>query len=127
MCFNLKYGGKGSIFQGAYHARVVDRGEHLNYLAFYVLVKNVLEMYPGGLMAALANFDTAWEWAIRYPFSSLLGIISGEPTPITDDNEELISNIIGRGNSFKNEARELLERHIASRGEDFKSTMLEPW
>ncbi len=127
MCFNLKYGGKGSIFQSAYHARVVDENAHLQYLAFYILVKNVLEMYPGGLKAASANFDEAWEWATQYPFSSLPGIISGEPTPIVDDSEELISNIIGRRNSFKNEARELLEIHIDSRGEDFKPIMLEPW
>lgn len=127
MCFNLKYGGKGSIFQSAYHARVVEEDAHLQYLAFYILIKNVLEMYPGGLKAASADFDNAWEWAIRYPFSSLPGIISGEPTPIVDDSEELITSIIGSGDSFKHEAKGLLEMHIATRGEDFKTIMLEPW
>ncbi len=84
-------------------------------------------MYPGGLKAALASFDDAWEWAVRYPFSSLPGVISGKPTPITGDVDELIAEIIGRGDSFKKEAVELLNMHLVSRGEDFKEVMLEPW
>lgn len=127
MCFNLKYKEKGSIFQSAYHGRIVESGEHLNYLAFYILVKNVLEMYPGGLKAALTHFDDAWEWSTKYPFSSLTDITSGEPTPIVDDIEGLMSGIIGRGNSFKKEAKELLEMHMVSHGGDFSTTMLEPW
>lgn len=127
LCYNLKYKERGSIFQSAYHARVVERDTHLNYLAFYILIKNVLEIYPGGLRAALAHFDDAWEWAIRYPFSSLPGIISGEPTPIVDDVEGLMKGIIDQGLSFKKEAKELLEMHMASRGEDFKDIMLESW
>jgi len=127
LCSNLKYKEQGSIFQSAYHARVVERDAHLNYLAFYILIKNVLEMYPGGLKAALASFDDAWEWAVRYPFSSLPGVISGKPTPITGDVDELIAEIIGRGDSFKKEAVELLNMHLVSRGEDFKEVMLEPW
>lgn len=127
MCFNLKYEEKGSIFQSAYHGRVVDNNAHLSYLAFYILVKNVLEMYPGGLKAATFNFDDAWEWATRHPFSSLPGVISGRPDPIIDDGDELMAGIIGRGNSFKKEARELLSSRMVSRGEDFKGIMLEPW
>lgn len=127
MCFNLKYEEKGSIFQSAYHGRTVDSDTHLNYLAFYILIKNVLEMYPGGLKAASANFNDAWKWATKYSFSSLPGIISGKPTPITDDIDELMEGVIGRENSFKKEARDLLEIHIASRGKDFKDIMLEPW
>jgi hypothetical protein len=127
MCSNLKYREKGSIFQGSYHGRAVERDAHLNYLAFYILVKNVLEMYPGGLEAAVANFDNAWEWAIHYPFSNLSDIISGTSIPIVDDADGLLEGIIGRGNSFKEEARGLLEAHMFSRGEDFKEVMLEPW
>lgn len=127
LCSNLKYKEQGSIFQGAYHGRVVDNDTHLNYLAFYILVKNVLEMYPGGLKAAAADFDDAWEWAIRYPFSSLPGIILGNPDPIVVDVDGVLLGIIGRGNSFKKEARELLEMHMALRGEDFKDIMLESW
>ena len=127
LCYNLKYKERGSIFQSAYHARVVEGDAHLNYLAFYILLKNVLEMYPGGLKAASADFDDAWKWAIRYPFSSLSGITSVKSNPITDDVEGLLAGIIGRGDSFKDEARELLKVHMVSHGEDFKAIMLEPW
>jgi hypothetical protein len=127
MCFNLKYEEKGSIFQSAYHGRTVEGDAHLNYLAFYILIKNVLEMYPGGLKAALANFDNAWDWATHYPFSSLPGIVAGEPHLIVDDTDGLVSGIIGRGDVFKEEARELLAMHLVSRGGDFKDLMLEPW
>ena len=127
MCSNLKYKEKGSLFQGAYHARVVEGHAHMNYLAFYLLVKNVLEMYPGGLTAAFAHFDDAWEWAKRYPFSSLNDILSGKNTPIISDPDGLLTGIIGIGNTFKSEARELLEVHMVSRGENFKDIMIEPW
>src|SRR3989338_8668550 len=40
MCFNLKYKEKGSIFQGAYHARAVTEDAHIQYLMFYILIKN---------------------------------------------------------------------------------------
>lgn len=127
LCFNLKYKEKGSIFQSAYHSRTIERGAYLNYLAFYILVKNVLEMRPGGLHKATDNFNEAWDWTIRYPFSSLPGIISGSPHQIIDDTEGLIAPIIGRGDSFKKEAKDLIAAHMTSRGEEFSDVMLEPW
>lgn len=127
MCFNLKYKEKGSIFQGAYHARVVEEDAHMNYLAFYILVKNVLEMYPGGLAMASTHFDDAWEWAKKYQFSSLPGFISDQHSPIVESGEGLLSDVIGVEDSFKEEARELLLSHMTSRGDEFKSIMLEPW
>lgn len=127
MCFNLKYQEKGSLFQGSYHARTVAEEGHYQYLAFYILVKNVLDLYPGGLSAAQRNFDDAWEWAKRYPFSSLRDTISGSHSPIIDDSENLIGSIIGKGDAYKQEAQELLDFHIASHGEEFGELMLEPW
>lgn len=127
MCFNLKYKEKGSLFQGAYHARIVEGNAHVNYLAFYILVKNVLEMYPGGLATAAAHFDDAWEWTKKYPFSSFPGFISGEHSPIVENGNGLLSGVIGTKDSFKEEAKELLLAHMISRGEDFKAIMLEPW
>jgi len=126
-CYNAKYKEKGSLFQGAYHARAVSEDAHLNYLAFYILVKNVLEMYPRGLAAASVNFDDAWEWAKRYPYSSFRDIISGTASPILDDEDNLIAGVIGTGDDYKQEARELLNFYIASHGGDFKDLMLEPW
>lgn len=125
--FNAKYKERGSLFQGSYRARLVSQDEHRQYLAFYVLVKNVFEMYPGGLSATYADFDKAWEWAVRYPYSSLRDCVSGEPLPIIDDPEGLIWDVIGVGNTYKKEARELLGFYIQSRGEQFENLMLEAW
>lgn len=127
MRFNMKYREKGSLFQGSYHARTVTEDEHYHYLTFYILVKNVLDMYPGGLHAARDNFDDAWEWAKRYPYSSLGDVLLGRVSPITDDKEGLIASIIGPGDSYKKEARELLDLHMTSHSEEFQNFMLEPW
>ena len=126
-CFNVKYQERGSLFQGSYHARLVDRDEHRQYLVFYVLIKNVLEMYPGGLTAAYSDFDRAWEWATRYPHSSLSGCVSGKPSPIIDDPEDLIGAFVGAGEVYKKEAQEMLGFHLQSKGEEFRNIMLEAW
>lgn len=127
MSFNLKYREKGRLFQGSYHARTVTSDEHYQYLAFYILVKNVLEMYPRGLFAARDNFDDAWKWAKQYPYSSFRDTVSNTISPIIDDDENLIGDIIGTGDTYKQEARELLDFHIETHGESFKELMLEPW
>ena len=127
LCFNLKYKERGTIFQSAYHARTVSETSHMNYLVFYILVKNVLEMYPGGLTAAHNNFNDAWEWASHYQFSSFKDHILGAPSPIVDDHDGLLEDLLGKGNSSKQEMKELLALHMHSRGEEFKEISLEPW
>lgn len=127
MCFNLKYKEKGTIFQSAYHARAVNETPHLNYLVFYILVKNVLEMYPGGLVTASADFDDAWEWASHYKFSSFKDHISGVSSLIVDDSDGLLAGLLGKGDSSKQEMKELLALHMSSRGEEFKEISLESW
>ncbi len=125
--FNKKYDEKGSLFQGSYHGRTVSDEEHSRYLAFYILVKNVLDMYPGGLGAAQRNFDDAWEWAKRYPYSSLRDHAAGASLPIVDDPDGLVSSIVGTGDAYKQEARDLLDFHMVERGKGFNVLMLEPW
>ncbi len=127
MYFNMRYKEKGSLFQSSYRARTVTENEHYQYLAFYILVKNVLDMYPGGLKAAHENFDDAWEWAKQYPYSSFRDVVSGTASPILGDEEGLVAGIISVGDTYKQEARELLDFHLAARGEGFKDIMLEPW
>jgi len=127
LCFNLKYKEKGSIFQSSYHARAVGETSHMNYLVFYILVKNVLEMYPGGLVAAHKDFDTAWEWAKSYQFSSFKDRIFGVPSPVIDDPDNLLAGLLEKGDSSKQEMKELLALHMSSRGEEFKELMLESW
>lgn len=127
LCFNLKYKEIGSIFQSAYHARVVSETPHLNYLVFYILVKNVLEMYPGGLAAASAHFDDAWEWASKYTFSSFKDHISGVPSPLIDDPDCLLEGLLEKGDSSKQEMKDLLILHMSSRDDEFKEISLESW
>jgi len=126
-CFNAKYQVQGSLFQGSYRARLVSQDEHRQYLIFYVLIKNVLEMYPGGLSTAYADFDRAWEWAVQYPHSSLINCVSGNPSPIVDDPENLIGDFIGANRAYKKEAREMLGYYLQSKGEEFEDLMLESW
>ena len=111
LCFNIKYDSKGSIFQGAYKAKKVDDDSYLRYLTFYIQVKNVLELYPGGLVVALKNFDQAWDWALKYPFSSLPAYVLGEVSPILDDVEGLMNEIHNKIFS-KEDAYELLKSYI---------------
>ena len=127
LCFNLKYGEKGSLFQSAYHARALSETSHMNYLVFYILIKNVLEMYPGGLVAAHDNFDRAWEWASQYQFSSFKDHISGMFSPLIDDSDGLLTGLLEKGDVSKQEMKELLALHMFSHGEEFKEISLEPW
>src|SRR3990167_2801902 len=127
LCFNLKYRSQGSIFQSAYKGRTVDKDAYLRSLVSYLLVKNVFEMYPGGIRKAMREFDTAWNWATTYPFSALPHYVSGKNTPIVDDSDKLIMNIISNERVFKKEARDTLRRLAETDGGDLKSLMLEPW
>jgi len=111
LCFNLKYENKGSIFQGAYKAIVVDNDSYLRHLLFYIQVKNVLELYPGGLTMALENFDKAWSWAINYQFSSLPSYVSSTKSPIIDDTGKFIARIHRQALS-KQDAHKMLELYV---------------
>lgn len=126
-CFNRKYKEKGSLFQGGYKGKTVDTDRYLSYVAFYVLVKNVLDVYPGGLSAARQDFDDAWEWAKRYPYSNLRSLLSGDHSPVLHDPEGLLTVLIGAEDAYKQEARELLELNFASREKGLNDLMLEHW
>jgi hypothetical protein len=83
--FNEKYKSKGSIFQGGYRGRTVGDDKYLRYVAAYIMVKNTFEMYPdGGLAGATKDFDKAWQWAIRYDFSSLADYCGTRKSAIID-------------------------------------------
>ena len=85
MHFNLKYKEKGSIFQGPYKSLTVRTDRYFTYLAPYVMVKNVFELYPGGLTQAVKEFDRAWKWGSeQYEFSSLPEYSGKRHNPIVD-------------------------------------------
>lgn len=125
--FNAKYSDQGSLFQGGYRGITVDQQEHLQYLCFYILVKNVFDVYPGGIMAASKDFDNAWAWAIRYPYSSLASLVSGTHLPLIDDPDGLLGEIFKSESSYKKEANDLLSFHLDLKGSEFSAEMLEPW
>src|SRR5665213_1717437 len=108
--YNQKYAETGSLFQRSYKARTVHDDAYLRQLVRYILVKNVLELYPGGLTAALKDFDAAWEWGLRYNYSSFGATMRGGASPATFDEDGLIAEICG-ASKFKREARELVEAH----------------
>jgi putative transposase len=123
--FNAKYSEKGSIFQGAYKSRTVNDDLDLQYLAFYIQVKNVLELYPGRLTKALKNFDSAWNWAVQYPFSSFNSYATNTDSPIIDKIRffELFEDF----HLIKADAREMLVLHMQSHDEKYSDIALEPW
>lgn len=124
--FNAKYRERGSMFQGAYRSRTISEDAHLRYLVFYIQVKNVLELYTGGLARVLNHFDEAWEWALNYRFSSLQSYAVRKDSPITESG--LIRDLYPNANAFKNEVRELLKGHIEHHNDDSLSVIaLEQW
>ena len=88
-------------------------------------LKNVFEIYPGGLGRALNNFEKAWEWALQYQFSSLHTYIDGTLSPIID--KELLLGLYKNAHEFKKEAKEALALTIQSHDEKYSNLLLEPW
>lgn len=107
MYFNTKYDEQGTIFQGAYKSRTVDSDEYLQYLAAYIQVKNPFERYPGGFHAATQSFDTAFEWALNDPFSSLGDYIGSRNSSLLD--HALINDVFEERTSFRKFARDVIE------------------
>lgn len=125
--FNAKYGERGTIFQGGYKGVRVERDAHLRYVIPYIAVKNVLELYPGGLSVAIRNFDRAWGWASQYPFSSFGVHARGVSSPIVEDPDGLIAALWKNSSEFKKEAREVLTIHAETARKKFAPLALEDW
>lgn len=80
--FNDRYDGQGSIFQGDPKYRVIEDESYLVNAQLYITVKNPMERFAGGLRAAIADFDAAYEFACSYPFCSLADHIGDRDSPI---------------------------------------------
>jgi len=104
--FNEKYKEKGTVFQGPYALRVIDSEEYLHWVVPYVMVKNTFEMHEKGYSWAVNNFETAWEWAARYPFSSLGDYSGARNSPIIDSHH--IKEMVGEPKEFKNLCKEMI-------------------
>lgn len=105
---NEKYNEKGSLFQGAYKARRVDDDADLRWLASYVMVKNTLELFPGGLKKANKKFDEAWRWGVQYPFSSMRLYDTGDFHPMIETEENMLIELFKKRNSFKESSRDMV-------------------
>jgi len=123
--FNEKYKEKGSLFQSSYKGKVVANDVYFRQLVWYVLVKNVLEQYPGGIADALKNYNKAWEWGLSYEYSSFGASVSGEVLALTADEEGLIAEVC-RSKTLKKEAKGLLSAY-KFRSDELKALALETW
>jgi putative transposase len=68
---NSKYEESGRIFQGPYKAKLIGSEEYLQYVDAYIQVLNHFELFDGGIVAAMKNFDKAFQFALDYQFCSL--------------------------------------------------------
>lgn len=125
MASNAKYSEKGSLFQGSYKSRTVDTNDYLSYLAFYIQVKNVLELYPGGLAKAMLNFHDAWAWASQYPFSSFGSYINNAVSPIIE--KEHFLELTANAKLSKADCREMLAFYMQHHDEKYSDLCLESW
>ena len=124
--FNEKYDERGSIFQGGYKGRSVDSDEYLQYVHAYITVKNVFDMYPGGLEKALADFEQAWRFAGEgYPFSSFPTSASSAPSPLLDMDAIHALGLIR--SDFRKYAHSMLTVHAKVVEDEIGALMLESW
>lgn len=104
--FNIKYDEVGSLFQGSYKARRIEKDLYLKYLSVYVQVKNVFELYPGGFQKAIAEFDKAYDWAVKYPYCSLADYAGLRNSPIID--KDILGDFFSNPESYKEFTRQCL-------------------
>ncbi|MCX6786590.1 MAG: transposase [Candidatus Kaiserbacteria bacterium] len=123
--FNAKYSETGSIFQGSYKSKTVDDDSYLRYLAFYIQVKNVFDMYPGGLGKTVNDFEKAWKWALRYSHSSISTYALGIDSPIIE--KEFLLELYPDRKTFKKEAREMLMLHLQHHDDKYSHLLLESY
>lgn len=109
--FNEKYQENGRLFQGSYKARRIDNDNYLQYMMVYMHIKNVFELYPGGIKNALHNFDDAFEFALKYPYSSLGGHFSDThlSSTIVSVGDAMVAQTLGNKEGFKEFARNCIE------------------
>lgn len=105
--FNGIYGETGSLFEGPYRAKVVEDDTYLQYLPFYIHIKNVLERFPGGITAALNDFEKAYRFACEWDFSSAPDFAGLRTSSILDHSE--IRELFHYQPNFRTIAKELMD------------------
>jgi len=69
--FNERYKEFGSLFQGGYRGKIIQDDDYFRYVSVYIQVKNAFDVHPKGYHWASNNFDEAYDWACRFPYTSL--------------------------------------------------------
>ena len=112
--FNKRHKETGRLFQGAYKARLVDDENYFRHLFAYLHIKNAFEMYPGGLKRAVANFDAAYDFATRYPYSTLRHYVLKSDSNMEKliENDELFREAFPDPYEIKEFARNRMESMI---------------
>ena len=123
--FNTKYEETGSLFQGSFKSRTIGDDRYLNWCAPYVMVKNPFELYPGGLLAASKDFESAWSWALAYPFSSLSVYGAGQSSPIIESEMNILHEMFETPAVFKRIAKDMIEGRAWEDGDEFETLSLE--
>jgi REP element-mobilizing transposase RayT len=103
---NRKYGETGGLFETPFQARLIASDRYVRWVVPYVLVKNTFEMHPEGLLWCTTHFDEAWQWASRYPFSSLGDYVTNRNSPLVDTDP--LKRIIGGPREFKELCRDMI-------------------
>ncbi|MBM3261615.1 hypothetical protein FJY93_04335 [Candidatus Kaiserbacteria bacterium] len=122
--FNAKYSETGSLFQGGYKGRVVHDDDDLRWLASYVMVKNVFELYPDGIYKAMRDFDMVWDWALEYPYSSL-PVYGAHTTSSIVAPDNILFSTTGTPKKFKRDAQDMMYAFMEKRSNDRTWLMLE--
>ena len=104
--FNTKYQEVGRLFQSSYKVRVVNEEIYFKYLSAYIQVKNIFEMYTGGLEEAIEQFDKAYDWTIEYPYCSLADYVGRRNSPIID--KDVLRELFSDPEEYKEFARQCL-------------------
>lgn len=127
---NLKHNEKGSLFQGSYKGRTIIEDRYLRYLASYIMVKNVFELYPGGFKKAQEEFNLAWKWAIEeYKFSSMMDYaFKGKATTegsVSLIDKDILGEIFKSPNDFQECSRDMVLGTKLKEDEEFQRIALE--
>jgi len=104
--YHKKHDEDGPLFRSTHKRKRIDTERYLSYLAVYIMVKNVFEMYPGGLRKAIENFEDAWQWALEYPFSSLPDYANERQSPII--TKDILGATFPSPEQFKEFARSMM-------------------
>ena len=103
---NVKYNEHGSLFQGPYRSRTISNDTYLRYVAVYIMVKNVFELFPGGLQRAAKDFEKAYKWGCNFQYSSLGTYADVHDYPFID--KDILGEIFRTQRDFKIFAKECI-------------------